>query len=604
MTDQLLHYYHAELDYLRNAGSHFAQQYPKTAGMLRLDQHGSDDPLVSRLVESFAFLTAKIAAQNVCDETTLAKSLIQVLYPAGMLPIPSMSTVQLKPNKNLDRCITLDKHTALETTDKIDQTCFFRTGYEVDVMPLSLHCSSLKPIAECPNYLKPPVGAKAFITLSLKSLHKGFKHHHFPNKPLRCFLNAFKQSANQTYAYLFEHQLSMQVTARQGEEISQSAFYNKPLTQVGFHCDDLLWPSKNQAFDYCQVFSEYAAFPEKHMYVDIPYFKQAINECESVDCELVLFFDAWDYSFEPLFREDLFQLGCAPIVNLFQGASKPIMLDHQRTSYPVQADSRLPRQSIEIYDINSLTCWQQQGHAIDCQEMYRTTYYDQNKQALFWQTEKKNTWEKKGEALSGYETNIKVNAQVLKSNNAHCIADLICTNRDIASKVNLCQQGGEFKVRSEDHPNFQINCLHHATSVVQGPLPHALHDLVSLLVHAHDQLFLPTAQPIDPIALKKKIEALNRSQEELVSLNSDRMISMQCKRITRRYPYSDQLTYVQGIQVEITMEANRSHHQDYYLFMSALNQLLKHYCPVNSFFELCVVSSKDGSSQLWQPQFQ
>ena len=604
MTDQLLAYYHAELDYLRNSGSQFAQQYPKTAGMLRFDQHGSDDPLVSRLVESFAFLTAKITAQSAADEIALAKSLIQVLYPVGMMPIPAMTTIQLKPTKNLDRCLTLNKHTALETTDKIDQPCYFRTGYAVDVMPLSLHCSVLKPIAECPNYLKSPAHAKAFITLTVKGLHQAFKHQHFPNKPLRCFLNAFKQSANQTYAYLFNHQLSMQVIARNEEQIMQSTTFVKPLSRVGFSSDDLLWPSKKPAFNHCQIFSEYTAFPEKHMYVDIKDFKQAITECDDINTEIILFFDAWDSTDESLFREDLFQLGCTPVVNLFAAKSKPILLDHQRTSYPIQVDSRLSRQSIEVYAVNALTCWQQRGQIIDCQEMYQTTYYDQNKPALFWQVEKNHTWMVKGDVLAGYETSIHVNTQILKDNNAHCTADLMCTNRDIASKVNLCQQGGEFKLKAEDHPHFQINCLHHATSVVREPLPQTMHELVSLLVQAHDQLFVPTAQSIDPHALKKKLEALNRRQEESVSLIIDRISCMRCKRITRRYPHSDQLTYVQGIQIEISMDTANGSHEDYYLFMCVLNELMLHYCPVNSFFELCVVSSKDGRRQTWPPQFQ
>ena len=167
--------------------------------------------------------------------------------------------------------------------------------------------------------------------------------------------------------------------------------------------------------------------------------------------------------------------------------------------------------------------------------------------------------------------------------------------------MNLCQQGDEFKLKAEEHPHFQINCLHHATSVARDLL--YVCELVSLLVQAHDP-FCAHSSTYRSIGAKKKLEALNRNQEESVSLNVDRIVSLHCKRITRRYPHSEQLTYVQGIQIEITMDTDHGNPEDHYLFMCVLNQLLQHYCPVNSFFELCVVSTKDGRRQSWQPQFQ
>ena len=49
-----------ELSYLRSAGQSFAARHPKVAGRLELDREGSADPHVERLIESFAFLTARL----------------------------------------------------------------------------------------------------------------------------------------------------------------------------------------------------------------------------------------------------------------------------------------------------------------------------------------------------------------------------------------------------------------------------------------------------------------------------------------------------------------------------------------------------------------
>lgn len=58
--EEFLRYYHGELTYLRRMGQIFARQHSKLAGRLELSPHDCADPQVERLLESFAFLTARI----------------------------------------------------------------------------------------------------------------------------------------------------------------------------------------------------------------------------------------------------------------------------------------------------------------------------------------------------------------------------------------------------------------------------------------------------------------------------------------------------------------------------------------------------------------
>ncbi len=60
LRDSLLDYYQRELSYLRKTGVAFAQSYPKVARRLQLGPDQSGDPNVERLIESFAFLSARI----------------------------------------------------------------------------------------------------------------------------------------------------------------------------------------------------------------------------------------------------------------------------------------------------------------------------------------------------------------------------------------------------------------------------------------------------------------------------------------------------------------------------------------------------------------
>ena len=58
--ENLLEFYSRELTYLRKAGGEFAKSYPKVAQRLELAGGSSADPQVERLLESFAFLTARV----------------------------------------------------------------------------------------------------------------------------------------------------------------------------------------------------------------------------------------------------------------------------------------------------------------------------------------------------------------------------------------------------------------------------------------------------------------------------------------------------------------------------------------------------------------
>ena len=58
--EDLLRYYKDELTYLRRMGGEFAALYPRVAARLELGRDECADPQVERLLESFAFLTARL----------------------------------------------------------------------------------------------------------------------------------------------------------------------------------------------------------------------------------------------------------------------------------------------------------------------------------------------------------------------------------------------------------------------------------------------------------------------------------------------------------------------------------------------------------------
>ena len=80
-------------------GAEFAKKYPKIAGRLQLEPDKCEDPHTERLIEAFAFLCGRIHKKIDDDFPEITESLLNILYPHYINPIPSMSVVQFEPAK-------------------------------------------------------------------------------------------------------------------------------------------------------------------------------------------------------------------------------------------------------------------------------------------------------------------------------------------------------------------------------------------------------------------------------------------------------------------------------------------------------------------------
>src|SRR5713101_4748044 len=96
MRDELLTYYERELTFVRRMAAGFAEKYPKIASRLLIEPGKSEDPHVERLIESFAFLAARIHLKIDDEFPEITESLLQILYPHYIRPIHSCTIVQFQ----------------------------------------------------------------------------------------------------------------------------------------------------------------------------------------------------------------------------------------------------------------------------------------------------------------------------------------------------------------------------------------------------------------------------------------------------------------------------------------------------------------------------
>ena len=141
MRDELLGYYERELSFLRQMGAEFAQKYPKVAGRLLLEADRCEDPHVERMIEAAAFLASRVHLKIDDEFPELTESLLGVLYPNFLAPVPSVSIIQFQmdaENANLRMGHTIERGTIVRSEPVDGYPCRFRTCYPVTVWPLEV----------------------------------------------------------------------------------------------------------------------------------------------------------------------------------------------------------------------------------------------------------------------------------------------------------------------------------------------------------------------------------------------------------------------------------------------------------------------------------
>ena len=89
-------YYDEEMWYLNEAGKEFERAHPERARFLNITQLDDRDPYVERLFEGFAFLAGRIREKLDDELPELTESLIGLLWPHYLRPIPSLFILEFE----------------------------------------------------------------------------------------------------------------------------------------------------------------------------------------------------------------------------------------------------------------------------------------------------------------------------------------------------------------------------------------------------------------------------------------------------------------------------------------------------------------------------
>ena len=358
MFEQLLPYYNRELAYLRQQSGEFARAHPRIAANLRISADNVDDPHVARLIEAVAFLNARTRFKLEDDFTEISEALLDVLYPHFLAPWPSMGIVQMQARPDLASVQTVPRGTEIDIRAKGEESCRYRTSAAVALMPAQVSAARMQSAPfVAPANLRTDKAA-AVVKLVLEARSDSFSFAEQRPEALRFFLRGAPELSYALFELLTNNVLLVAVSGPDGA----GARFLEPdrLRAAGLAENEAMLPSAPASQPAYRLLSEYFAFPDKFLFVDLEGLDTAIPEEAEGVVELYLYLNRSDPDVQRAIRPETFALGCVPVVNLFEHEAEPIALGQTSHDYRVVPDARRSH-GLEVYAITGVEAIERDG---------------------------------------------------------------------------------------------------------------------------------------------------------------------------------------------------------------------------------------------------
>ena len=625
MRRDLEHYYEQELFYVRKMASEFAEGRPKIADRLMLDGEGqSDDPHVERLIQAFSFLTARIQLKLDDEFPQLVDSLLDVLYPHYLAPIPSMSVVQFEPDPDqgqLTAGYDIERHRMLYSREVSGLPCRFRTTYPLRLWPLEVELAEYhaKPFSDSlsiPSFESDPFinerDIKAVIRIKLRTIggasitefdvdrFNGRSEDETPAESpngLRFFLSNDDQTVSQLYELLFNQTLA--VRGRPGGDIAKSSVKPLGLEPVGFDAGEGMLPYSNRSFLGYRLLTEFFCFPRKFHFFDLTGLKSVIEAGADNSIELFFFLDHHSPELTSRINAETFRLGCVPIVNLFETKAHPIQATHMKSEYRVVANERHQR-SIEVYSVDEVSSTDRgTGESIEYEPYFACRHGSSMvKPSAYWVSERRASIHKNDRGTEVYLSIVDPTFAPTKPPHDVLNVGITCSNRDLP---------GELRAAGGAEWGFQLEGQAPAKQIIPVVNPTASHRLAfgrqrhgqkgqpsldarehrwRLVSHLSLNHLSITDDESGADALKEILRLYDYTSSQVTAQLISGISSVKSKRITQRLTDGVVQGFCRGTRITIEFRPDSYSSSGAYLFASVLDRFLALYTSINSFTQL------------------
>jgi type VI secretion system protein ImpG len=620
MDPRLLRYYNDELRFMREMGGEFAQEFPKVAGRLGLDGFECADPYVERLLESFAFMSARVQLKIDSQFKQFTNHLLELVYPHYLCPLPSMVVAKLNPDPmdpGLAGGFSIPRGTSLRAnrTPELATACQYRTGqdctlYPVEIEDLRYGAYRNQLGAGLPPGMRAPNGA---FTLTLRAT-AGLRMQETGLDDLVLYLRSGGQAAVSIYQQLVAG--STLVAAR---PVGQAGNWTvcgteRTVEAVGFAEDEALIPEDRRAFSGYRLLQEYFAFPQRFLFVRIPGLADAVRRCAEEALEIVILTEKRGPELDSLVDKRAASLFCVPAVNLFDKVADPLHLKKGEHEYHVVPDRSRPS-DFELYSIDDVVGHQRGAEA---SVAFRPLYSMLGPRRISplggvghytaRRVPRKLSSRQRAEGSRSSYIGSEVFLSLVDDQQGTHRDDLrqltlrtTCTNRDLPLLMPLraaAEHGTDFVVDS-GAPIESVRCIAGPTA----PRPSHVHDQSAWRLISHLSLnYLSLTQTeggggVD--ALREMLALYADLGNDATRAQIDGLLAVRSSPITRPLPISGPAVFGRGLRIELDFDEAAFDGSGPFLLASILERFLSRFVSINGFTETVLHTVQRGEIAQW-----
>jgi type VI secretion system protein ImpG len=611
MSDRLLPYYQGELSYLRRFLDDFMATQPEAAARLGIRRGSIEDPHAARLVEAFAYLTARIRAKLDDEFPELTDSFLNVLYPHYLAPAPAAAIVQFVLDRSQGELTTgylIGRGSGVEISDPGRVSCRFRTSYETIVWPIEIVSCELRrrPFA-APN-VERARDALAVLDVCIRCVSPNVTFANFTGmESLRFFLAGENHLAMPLYELLLNRCTQIAIAASASDNAAR-ALSPDQLRPVGFHPSESLLPYDARSFPGYGLLTDYFVFPSKFLFLDLCGITRYPAAASARELHVYFFLDRAATELEPHVTADTLRLGCTPVVNLFSKRAEPIKVTQRVTEYPVIPDARMPDE-IEVFSVDRVMTTDSEGEDKEFVPLYSCPQEAQlRRRPAYWESHRRARMDRLGRPTAEtevYLSLIDLEFRPADAADSTLVVETTCFNRDYPSEISRPQtrllEGAPIR---ED-----IACLVGPTTTCRpNPRQRGNWALISHLLAGHLSIgdSLNAAFQTDQRgaeALRRILELYDFRDDPATQKRISGVVAVKSKPVVRRLPSAPSgFARGIGITVDFDEEQFRDPGQGLYLFASVLESFFSMYCSINS-FSMTTARIKQGERVLkeWPP---
>ncbi|NRD73739.1 type VI secretion system baseplate subunit TssF [Shewanella sp. VB17] len=576
-------YFRDELAFLREQGKQFSDLHPQLARYL----HGNNtDPDVERLLEGFAFLTGRLREKIDDEFPELTHSMINMLWPNYLRPVPSTSIVRFSPHaRGISNKQLIEKGCMLDTNEVDGEVCHFTTCRDVNVYPLSV------------NNIESFHSREASIIDIYVSNFSDLSLHEIGLDDLRFYLGGQNHSAQMLYLWLNHYLEGIDICI--GDK--HYSLPNSSFKCVGFESGDGILPYPKNVYEGYRILQEYLSFSDAFMFFDICKIYQCLPSGVGGDFSIKLKFSR-TLPADVLIQKEIFQLYCVPVLNLFSHDADPIDLTGKKSEYPIFPSSRKPA-NFEIFSVDKVQGWHDSDSGrVRGEERVYTPFESfqhevervRERVALYYRLRARESI--RGDGFDHFLSFVRGDETQRFDANEAVSVSLTCTNRQLPTQLGK----GDICVTTDSSPTFASfeNITEPSASlrpVLDGSMLWTLISNLSL-----NYLSLLSKDALCSIIRAYDFKSLiDRQAERVTQKRLDGIVSIDSKpteRIFRGMP-------VRGLQSVISLDQHKFGSEgDLYLFATVLSRFFALYASINSFHELIVINTVNQERYTWDIQ--